>query len=226
MKKLLLAMFLASLFSAIGTATPVDFTTLGSLACNGVVGCAGGGASITFSNAGATLTVTYVANSETDLNVPNQPSIAGTNFGALQVACTVCSGATAVFNLSGAGLNLGINQGPDPFAASNANMFAGTLNGSLTVTGGTSFGGSALISFVPLQSSLSSGPVTVNYFLQQPVNPPAPPGGYLLSIGNTTTFQGAVNINDTSVPEPGSLVLMSAGLFAIGLLGRRRWSTR
>jgi hypothetical protein len=223
-KKLLPAMFLASLFSVIGAATPVDFTSTGTLACNGAVGCAGGGASITFSNAGAILTITYTSNSESDLNAPASPSFAGTNFGQLSVACTTCAGATATFALSGATLSLGVNQGTDPFNASNANMFAGALSGSLTVTGGTSFGGSAQVSFVPLSSTLVSGTTTVSYFLQQPVNPPAPPGGYLLSIGNTTTFQGAVSLDNTAIPEPGSLVLMSVGLFAIGLVGRRRFS--
>jgi hypothetical protein len=106
-------------------------------------------------------------------------------------------------------------------------MFVGSFSGSFSVTDGTSFGGDGMIAFVPLSSSFTSGAQAVTYYLQQPVNPPAPPGGYLLSIGNSASLTAAVDFQDdtpppTDVPEPRSMILMSAGLFAIGLLGRKR----
>src|SRR5262245_29970271 len=125
------AIALAFLLAAAGFAMPLDFKTLGTLDCGAAPGCAGGGSSLTFTNNGATLTLSYVEHQQTGLNVPTTPGgVAVTNFGTLNVTCTVCNGLTATFMLTGATLNLGIQQlNGTPFNATNANMFTGALSG-------------------------------------------------------------------------------------------------
>lgn len=115
--------------------------------------------------------------------------------------CSICAGLSASFNLTGATMAVGVNQGPNPFTQNGFNLFNGTIGGTLSVTSGSSYGGAATLLFGGLANSITSGNTTVNYYLQQPNTPPIP-AGYGLSIGNTTTIQGAVDMQQRSaVPE-------------------------
>jgi hypothetical protein len=211
------AVGLAFLLAVGAFAMPLDFNSLGTLDCGSAVGCAGGGSSLTFTNNGATLTLSYVANQEIGLNVAEAPDYTNTNFGTLNVVCTTCEGMTAAFMLAGASLNVGIEQiNGVPFNAINPNMFLGALGGSLSVTNGA-FGGAATVEFSPTEGAFSGVGHTVLYFLQQPEAFAVMSAGYALSINNPTTLQGGIQ----AAPEPVSLTLGGFGLLVIGLLKRR-----
>lgn len=76
--------FLFVLLSAaalVSEAAPLDFTSIGTLACGAAANCVVNGGALEFTNNGAKLSISYIANSESGLNVPLQPGFATTNFG-------------------------------------------------------------------------------------------------------------------------------------------------
>ena len=205
MKTALKIFGLAGLLAVAASATPINYDTTGSaFSCNGVVGCTGGGSSVSF----GLLTLTYNAGSGSGVNAPSIISLGN----------IVTSGTSAGVNLTGLLLTIHVNSTPP---GGGGNLPNGTISASIS----TNSSGSTIL-FSPNNTTTSygtlpgvvigSGAQAVTY---QVLNPFL--GLQAPIVGNPqgqTTIQGAV----TATPEPATFALMGAGLCLAGLIRRRR----
>ena len=207
MKTLLLNLTLAGLFVTCASAGTVSYnTTASTLSCNGIGGCVQN-TSTTVTIGG--LTLSYNAGSGSNVLTPsiiNLGNITSTGNGT---------------NVSLTGLALIINVYSTPPGVS------GSLpNGSVTGTMSTN-NSSTILNFSPSNTTTGFGtlPGVVIWganasFTYQVLNTSL--GLQAPTVGNPigqTSIQGAVS--DNAVPEPTTVVLMSAGLGLLGLLRRR-----
>ena len=206
MKTLLLNLTLAGLYVTCASASTVSYNTTGStLSCNGIGGCVQN-TTTTVTIGG--LTLSYNAGSGSNVLTPSIINLGNLN------------SAGSGTNVSLTGLLLTINVNSTPPGAS------GSLpNGSVTGTMSTNNSGTVL-SFSPFNTTTGFGtlPGVVisgvgGSFTYQVLNTSL--GLQAPTVGNPigqTSIQGAVS--DSAVPEPTTVVLMSAGLGLLGLLRR------
>ncbi len=207
MKTLLFNLTLAGIFATSASAALVSYDTTGStLSCNSVAGCLQNNSTqVTIGG----LILTY--NSGSGSNVLT-PSII--NFGNI-----ISTGSGTNVSLSGLLLTLNVNSTPPgasgslPFGSIAGNLSTNssgsiltfgpnnTTTGFGTLPGVVIWGASASFTYQVLQTTLGLQAPTVG-------NP----------IGQTS-IQGTVS--DSPVPEPTTIVLMSAGLGLLGLYRRR-----
>lgn len=206
------ALLLVFAFATTAFAVPVTLSTGVAWNCNGVSGCSVNGNDIQFGN----LILRYTANSVT-VDAPAAPGLTGVGFGDVIALCAVNGGCTSLQSISGAKISVNVSQ-TAPFVT-NATSWQGTLNGQISATQALN---PSIALFNPTTFTYSNGGTNVNYYLQQPTMLGIT--GYILNTINdnrATTFQGALNMSTTGVPEPASFGLIGLGLVGIAL-GRRK----
>jgi hypothetical protein len=213
---------LGTLTASTASAALITYTTSGVFACNGIAGCTTSGNQAFLGG----LTLTYTGQASTSVT-PTPVSAA--NYGRISVNGPI---PTNNVTLSGITLAISVLQ-TSPFSQSNGG-WNGIITGNLGIAANGSSTGFASICFIStacgnqIESfTYTSGASSVSYRIQTPQNSAPPPtNGYALRAfvtGGTpeaTTFQGSVV--DNTVPEPASYLMMMSGLFAVGLMGRRK----
>lgn len=202
------ALLIAFAFATTAFAGTVTFSTSVSWNCNGAASCSVNGNDIQFGN----LILRYTPNSAS-VNAPNAPGLTGAGFGDVIALCATNGGCTSLQSITGALISVNVSQ-TVPFVT-NATSWQGTLNGQISATQSLN---PSITVFNPTTFTYSSGGVNVNYYLQQPTMMGVT--GYILnSIGDnrSTTFQGAMNMSTTGVPEPTTFGLIGLGLMGIAL---------
>jgi len=192
MKTLLL---IAAVAAATATAGTITYSTTGSIACNGVLGCSTIANGVSITQSGATVTLVFDPNTGTTITSPSN-----INYGAIN------SNATSSTAVSLTGLLVTLNVFQTVPNVNNGAFGSGSVSGTLT---GTS--SSASIAWQTPTTILIGGE---NYTVNTPTTIVAP-----TSNAGVTTIQGSVA--DAGVPEPTTILLMGAGLGAFGLLRRR-----
>ncbi len=203
MKSLLLQFGLASLLVTAASAGTVNYNTTGStLSCNGIGGCAQiTSTSVTIGG----LTLTYNTGSGSNVLTPS----------IINLGNIVSTGTGTNVNLTGLLLTLNVNSTPPGGS--------GTLpNGAVSGTMSTNNSGTTIL-FSPNNTTTGFGTlpgVMIGNFAYQVLNPSL--GLQAPTVGNPigqTSIQGAVT--DSAVPEPTTVVLMSAGLGLVAFIRRR-----
>ncbi len=202
------ALLIAFAFATTAFAGTVTFSTSVSWNCNGAANCSVNGNDIQFGN----LILRYTPNSAT-VNAPNAPGLTGVGFGDVIALCATNGGCTSLQSITGALISVNVSQ-TVPFVT-NATSWQGSLNGQISATQALN---PSIALFNPTAFTYSSGGVNVNYFLQQPTMLGVT--GYILnsiSDNRSTTFQGAMNMSTTGIPEPATFGMIGLGLMGIAL---------
>lgn len=193
---------LTALMAGAGSAQPVTYSTLGSQLCFGGFGC--GTSQVNIGGAtGINVLFAPIASSTVNAN-PN-------SFGSLGELIVSCAaGGTACGSQSLAGLNLFVTVNQSVPSVGSATMLAGAISGS--ISGSVS---SASILW-PNPTMVQIG--TIRYsVLNSPLGlvPPTTNAGL-------TSVQALIANTVTVVPEPATLLLLTAGLTALCCWPRRR----
>jgi hypothetical protein len=206
-KDLAFGLGIAGLVAGAVSAGTVNYNTTGStLSCNGVAGCV---QNTTTSVTEGGLTFTYNTGSGSGVVTPSI-----VNFGNI-----VSTGTGTSVSIAGLRLTINVNSTPPGAGGTLPN---GAFSGSISTNGS-----SATLLFSPNNLTtgfgtlpgvvISSGGSSYAYqILNTSLGIQAP------TVGNPigqTSIQGAVT--NTTIPEPGSVIMISTALGAFGLLRRR-----
>jgi len=205
------ALIFAFAFATTAFAGTVTFSTSVAWDCNGAASCSVNGNDIQFGN----LILRYTPNAAS-VDAPAS-GYTGAGFGDVIALCATNGGCTSLQSISGAKISVNVSQ-TVPFVA-NATSWQGSLNGQISATQSLS---PSIAIFNPTSFTYSSGGVNVNYYLQQPTMLGVT--GYILNSINdnrSTTFQGAMNMSTSGIPEPASFGLIGLGLVGIALRSRK-----
>lgn len=211
MKRLFLAIAGVTMFSACASAATISFNTNNfSFACNGASGCSDGGSSLTFTQSGVSMLMTWLPSTDNQVAPPNPVSASA---GALSLTCLNCVAATdVVWNLNGATFSFAFHQtlpfvGDTIQTASFSSSTFGFKNNGQT--------GTALALFAPASgTTLTNGNESVSYQVFQG------PSGHLLQLG-TNTIQSLIEYRSSEVPEPATLSCIGVALVLLGTCHRR-----
>ena len=193
------------------SASPVSFYTAGSLACNGVSGCSGGGNSITVG--GITITFAGVGSIITPVGVD------APDFGQ-QVGTFTTSGSGTNASFTNAQFSLTITQTvPTGGVGSvNSNTLTGTLSsntGNIFITFNTGSNGSG-----PGDTQIVNGGLGADYQLEFTSGSHVPANSFRIS--SPVTPNSTLLADITPIPEPSSMLLFGTGLTGLAGVIRRR----